>query len=411
VDLLNPWVCDQSKPLWSCVKPTALPPPGVRLAFEDPQVHVDQDWTVTFEGTLPNFTGIAATVSTPDNYGTLALSMAGGGLCRRGVEDARLGQVRYQAMMNEDSTVVGDNEASRLGDYVQLTDDLLGGGSSCPDNPSCDRDVYWQLDNACWDGNLATDGSTSSATRSAIANARWDTCAQFFGSQGSSANPARDLPIREAYDDHLVVGQFDYKDANAQAPQGHFNPSGAAPEVLRLAQCCFHNQVHFNVRTGGEWVAKGSASGYLNHVVSDPETHACVLSCEKREVLLSARMPEVFTSATTDIDRNSAFALRNPFFSAYMRASGRPKPKTDPTYDRAVDNGFTFTTRDTAWKFSVRGGFIYQAINLATTTIAVVPQSMRFIPSIGDLAIVDGLTQGLVLIDLNTVAVAHNPYY
>jgi hypothetical protein len=36
---------------------------------------------------------------------------------------------------------------------------------------------------------------------------------------------------------------------------------------------------------------------------------------------------------------------------------------------------------------------------------------MRFIESFGQLAIVDGESQGLVLIDLNTLGLAHTPYY
>ena len=413
VSLIDPWTCNQALPLWSCVQ-SQYPPgtPAVRLAFDDPHVHVDQDWAVTFEGTLPNFAGLAATVSPIGNYSALSLSITGGGLCRRGVEDARLGHLRFDAMTSENPTYLGDSEDARLGDYVQLSDDLLGGGSMCPQNPSCDADAYWQENNSCWDGPLATDASTPTDQRNAIALNRWDQCAQFFGAQGSQQNPARDFPILEAYDDHLIVAQYDYKDHRAAAPSGHFNPRAAAPEVMRLAQCCFHNQVHFNVRTGGEWVAVGSVSGYLHHVVADASTQSCVLSCEKRETLLSARMPEVFSPpGSPDLDRDSSFALRNPIFSAYMRATGKPKATTDSTYNAQVDNGFTFTPRDAAWKIQIRGGFIPQTISLATTTIAVVPQSMRFIPALNDLAVVDGASQGLVLIDLNTVTVAHNPYF
>jgi len=45
------------------------------------------------------------------------------------------------------------------------------------------------------------------------------------------------------------------------------------------------------------------------------------------------------------------------------------------------------------------------------TNTAVSPQSMRFIDSLGQLAVVDGAQQGLVLIDLNSLQFAHNPYY
>ena len=45
------------------MQPTDL---GVRFSFETPDVHFDQDWTVTYEGALPGFDGASpATLSTP----------------------------------------------------------------------------------------------------------------------------------------------------------------------------------------------------------------------------------------------------------------------------------------------------------------------------------------------------------
>jgi hypothetical protein len=67
------------------------------------------------------------------------------------------------------------------------------------------------------------------------------------------------------------------------------------------------------------------------------------------------------------------------------------------------------TTRDLAWKFTVSGGFSPITISLAGTTGATVaPQSMLFISSLGQMAVVDGSQQGLVLIDLDTVAFSTN---
>ena len=63
--------------------------------------------------------------------------------------------------------------------------------------------------------------------------------------------------------------------------------------------------------------------------------------------------------------------------------------------------------RDMAWTFSTRGQFSPLAINLAATTSGLSPQSMRFIDSLGQLAIIDGSSQGLILIDLDTLGEAH----
>ena len=67
--------------------------------------------------------------------------------------------------------------------------------------------------------------------------------------------------------------------------------------------------------------------------------------------------------------------------------------------------------RDTTWRFSARGQFLPLVINLAATTSAVNPQSMRFIETLGQVAVVDAASQGLVLIDLGTVTLARAPYF
>jgi hypothetical protein len=72
---------------------------------------------------------------------------------------------------------------------------------------------------------------------------------------------------------------------------------------------------------------------------------------------------------------------------------------------------YSNTERDMIWKFGTRGQFTPLTITLATNNVSVMPQSMRFIESLGQLAVVDAASQGLVLIDLNTVAFAHAPYF
>jgi hypothetical protein len=170
-------------------------------------------------------------------------------------------------------------------------------------------------------------------------------------------------------------------------------------------RCCFHHQVHFAVRTGGQWVTLGSAMGYMHHVTADP-IGACVASCEDRDALLNARacaIPSVTMrgAAPTNfpLDRNNPLAMRNPLLSFVVWNGAGP------------DGSDLTPTREMVWKFSTRGQFVAQSVNIAATTTAVAPQSMRFIDSLGQLAVVDGASQGLVLIDLNTVATAHAPYF
>jgi hypothetical protein len=94
--------------------------------------------------------------------------------------------------------------------------------------------------------------------------------------------------------------------------------------------------------------------------------------------------------------------MRNPMFSFIEWSGCAP----------LVGNDHTETARDLQWKFSIRNGFQPVTVSLSqNTNTAVSPQSMRFIDSLGQLAVVDGAQQGLVTIDLNTLQFAHAPYY
>jgi hypothetical protein len=67
--------------------------------------------------------------------------------------------------------------------------------------------------------------------------------------------------------------------------------------------------------------------------------------------------------------------------------------------------------RDTVYRFSTRGGFQTLIVSVAGASISVNPQSMHYIETFGQMAVVDGASQGLVLIDLRAVTVARAPYF
>jgi len=376
--------------------------PGVRFSWEDPHVHIDQDWQVVYEGALPGFDGVDATMLQGD-YQTLTLSVPNGQLCRRGVEDQALGNARIDAEIPELAAhgLPPYIDAHKwTGDYVQLADDILP-----PGNP------YWyESGDDCWDPSLQPQPGQS-VTQS-IADARQSACFNTYGSiNDTTVTPFRDFPILEAYDDHLVVGRFGYEDpanpatVNRQIVGNH--PSNVA--ALKLMRCCFHHQSTFKVRTGGRWVALGSAVGYLHHITTG-DGGRCVQSCDPRDQLLNARGADVPRPRPTDTmatppDRNSPLAVRNPMFS-FVVWSG-----SAATLAQSKFSGHTSSQRDMTWKLSTRGQFAPLQILLQATTTAVAPQSMRFIDSLGQLAVVDGASQGLVLIDLNSVGLAHPPYF
>ncbi|MEO8874780.1 MAG: hypothetical protein ABI461_04260 [Polyangiaceae bacterium] len=375
--------------------------PGVRIAWEDPTAHYDQDWHVTFEGVLPAFAGtpsqngLSAVVATTDNYNSLVMALPNGLLCRQGVEDAQVGAERANEVLAE----LGKYGISapprldhRLGDYVQLSEDLL--------YPS---DAYWSEDDSsdpngtCWDwdnpGHPHTDPTD-----------RYNSCQAIYGYAGDQS-PQRDFPIWQAFDDHFVLGRYGYTDASQNPTTREVvGPDASSVAEMKAMRCCFHRQVQFHVRTGGEWVATGSVSGLLHHMTKDTNG-ACVQSCQSREALLNSRsvgLPRAgLNTGINPPDRNSILAMRNPMF-AYLTWNGQ-----DPNTGLDSPPG-----RDLQWQFTMRGQFVPQVINYAgSTTAAVSPQSMLFLPSFGRIAVIDGSAAGLILLDLNNVTVNGGPYY
>lgn len=392
------------------IRPTAVRPGvatgtqdvGIRFSLDVPDVHFDQDWSVAYEGALPGFDGLPATIDTGDGYSSLVLSQPQARFCAKGVEDWAVSGERANAINNA-LAVAGRppyTEAlnRRLVDYVQVLDELL------PAN-----DLYWRQQdlaapNSCWEGGLAVDPSEplGSAARESAAASRHDVCAEVFGPVADE-NPNRDFPILEAYDDRLVVGRFAVVPGGKTRELIYKDPSNAP--ILKLMRCCFHHQIKYGVRAASQWLTVGSVVGSLSHLKPDADNR-CVASCDPREALLNARAPSLPFGEGDFADfapfRDSPLAMRNPAFSFFVQNGQRLEGT------RAVDSA---PLRGTAWTFQTRGQFSPLVINLASTTTAVNPQSMRFIESLGQIAVVDGASQGLVLIDLAGVTIARAPYF
>jgi hypothetical protein len=402
---------------------TPLALPNVRFSFESPEVHLDQDWTVTFEGSVPGFQGITGELKTTDAYQSIMLSAPSALFCRRGVEDYRLGQDKANAVASAATShapalVVPDRLQKKTADYVQIIDDILA-----------NTDPYWGVGdvNQCWEGSLADDqnsGTPNASASAKVAADRYNACANTFGS-GQDVNPVmsvqRDFPILEASQNSLVLGRFGYPDG--QPPSTQTREIVAADKsnapFLKLMQCCFHNQFQFNVRAGNEWVVVGTKIGFLHHV-TEGTGGACVLSCNARDSLMNGRAPvvssvqkmsgSIILSDTTKLDpnaafaRNSALAMRNPMFS-FVALNGAISGASAGVF------ADVYPDRDEQWRFTSRGQFVPLTINLAQTTSSVSPQSTKFVEALGQLAVVDGSAQGLILIDLDQVTFAHSPYF
>jgi hypothetical protein len=356
------------------------------------------------------------------------MSATGIGFCRRGIEDKDVAGARASQVLAElkRAGLPAPQPSPPLwslpqwtGDYVEITDDVLP-----------QTDGYWSIDggttNDCWDGDLK-DGSDPN-----IASKRYSFCSQTFGEYGSDADThlLRDMPILEAHDDYLVVGRFGWvptdpsgatilESTTNRVAVGDGDPTNKP--FLRAVQCCFHNQAAFKVRAGGEWLTVGTI-GMLSHIRADPQTKRCVVWDDPRLALLNSRAFEVPWSTAAEscaprlnslpIERDSPLAMRNPMFSFVMWSGCNPT---------VADGGapltgyldHTSTLRDQVWRFSARGGYAPISLSLAmgATTFAS-PQAMRFLAPIGQIAVVDGAQQGLMLLDLNTLGLAANtPIY
>jgi hypothetical protein len=415
---------------------------GVRLAWEDPLVHANQSWNVTYEGALPTFSqniplNIEMNPKDDMPFETLVLTTPNGLFCRRGVEDQMVGLQRVAAaraaavtltttngMPNGNVVDFPPNMEHWVGDYVQVT-------ASLPPQTS----AVWSLPSP--DGCFGPDGGVQDQT------VRYEQCLEFFQPFINQV-VARDFPILEAYDDHLVISRFSYPpdnppDGGADAaalfpvPEMTTNRTIMGPDksnqaFLRNLKCCFHDQLTVNVRTGGEWVAVGSVSGLLHHVTADPTTNRCVLSCNPQEALLNARNVGFYTTtnftggcanSSACLDRNSALAMRNPMFAYFVTHPVGPAPWLSPSNTTSFPTNCMNPSgscvpqrvpRDLSWEFTMINAFTNQLVNLAGTGTQLSPQSMLFIPALGQVAVVDGAQEGLVLIDLSTVAVSGVPY-
>lgn len=366
--------------------------PGVRFAFEVPDVHVDQDWAISYEGALPYFTGVRGRLSSDDDFATMVVESRETNFCALGVEDVSLSRDRASAF--NDATRAANLEPdplleARVGDYLQITDELL---------PA--TDLYWGLDeNDCW---AALDGQIQAAgpSRAERGYARRDFCAATFGSP-EEALTSRDFPVLEASESRLVVGRYQYPQGreNTVSERTVLGADRSNKALLAATKCCFHNQVQFNVRAGGTWLAFGSANQYLHHI-STGEGGRCVQSCESRERLMNSRIYSLPREALDQPppERSSVLAMRNPMFAYYMvdgrNEAGRVRPE-----------------RDVVWRFQTRNQFAALSLTLASSEITTNPRAMRYLSPLGQVVLLDGAQQGLTLIDLRTMAFAASPVY
>ncbi len=196
----------------------------------------------------------------------------------------------------------------------------------------------------------------------------WLACRSSFG-PSDLPTAARDLSVSEAYPNQLVLAPHVVSDVT--------DPAKARALPLR---CCFPYQPRYTVRAAGQWLVGGSVTGVLHHVVSDAAASGrCIDSCE-------------------------------PLVAKHVSRAVEGKLFASSVLSFSIASGSAPSERDMVFSFSERGGFEPLMAGLSISSTLVAPQSLTWVPALGQLAVADGAAQGLVLVDPATVSLSRSFY-
>ncbi|HEX9621739.1 MAG TPA: hypothetical protein VF989_16450 [Polyangiaceae bacterium] len=346
---------------------------SVALPFVEPRAYPrDEEVTVAYEGALAGErSGGLLRLGEGDT-----LDDADGRFCSRGTEDVALkrqvGAERF-GLEGEDL----DAFAVAHADYVQITAELVD-----------EDDSYWS------DGRGATCGGQG---RSA--------CEAIFGpgDLDDLAN-TRELRILQAFQDHVVVEPRNAESAAERA------------ELAELMDCCFPAGAAYVVRASRQWVVRGTASGFRHRVVADPVTGRCGFDCNPRKRFFEGRAFEIVTNSCPDEDADGEVdcavgdRTSNDTVCVYDATTGGVVPggpASECIFDSltarfAVYRGRAASRRGLVFRYQTAGGFVPLSFGLTRNTTQVLPEQIRFLPELGQIAIVDTQDLGLSLMSLDT---------
>jgi len=334
------------------VDPRTAEHSSLALPLAEPRSYLlDDDLSLVFEGpvVLPRPVGRfePSGVALVDSDATF---------CDRGVEDVDL--ARDHGVQMGLSGAELEAFAVAHADYVQITATLFK-----------EEDSWWQS---------GQQGSTCGGGRGR------DACEDVFGdvSDTGEFDRNRDFRILAAFQDRLVIEPV--------------QSDGNAPARLALLACCFPSLHSYQIRAANQWVLRGSSSGFRHNVrtvreeESGAEVFRCRRDCNPRRKLSQARAFEI-----TGGDGTCETLQPVP--------PGDPRVFENLTARFAVYQGCAPSERDMTFSWTTVGSFRPLLLNLATTTTNVLPQSMLFVPQIGQLAVVDAASLGLTFMSLDTL--------
>jgi hypothetical protein len=361
--------------------PTTAERPTLALLWNQPRAFApEEEYRLSYEGAfVAERPAGFLTITTA----TAALSDPDAQFCSRGVQDADF----TRDVIAPELAVAPDQRdafARRHADYIQVTSELAG-----------KDDHYWKQQSC---------GGAEGPTAHFFCKTRFGTA--------EIPNEPRDLRIVAAYQDRLEVEPRLY--GSEQEKQ----------ELLEQLHCCFGRgkAIRYKVRAGHQWVLVGSGGiGFRHDMLADPANSLrCVRDCNPRRELLKSRAFEISTTACPvpgedDPPPDCEIGYATPQDVA-CKISGISKVVPggegaecifeNLTHRFAVYRGASPSVRDTSFVWQIAGGFVPLTANLTAQTAAVSPQSLLFVPQIGQLAVVDGAAVGLVLVSLDSVSVS-----
>ncbi|MCK6533417.1 MAG: hypothetical protein L6Q84_10640 [Polyangiaceae bacterium] len=362
------------------VDPATAERSSVGLVFVQPRAFGgDEEMTLEYEGAL-----VAERKTGFPKWEVTEVRDADAAFCNGGVQDMAVATQVGQKLGVPAAALPAF--ARRHADVVTVTQALPGEDSSY------------------WDGGAGASCSASGALA-------YFKCREAFG-PADAPTALRDLRVVEAYQDRLVVEPKAFKNADDRA------------RIEQLFFCCMGggSAVSYEVRAGHQWVLTGSGGGFRHDVIAVPVAGTsdlrCELDCNPRRAQLVSRVFEVSAKDCAKPKEGKSDCAVGPATSADVACvldkgaglgPGKPGEECifqNLTHRFAVYRGNEPSERGMAFSWGVSGGFVPLAANLAAQSRAVSPQSMVFVPQIGQLAVADGASQGLVLVSMDSVAVS-----
>jgi len=188
----------------------ATRPPLVLPAPDNPYSLSTETWTVTFEGSLPGFTGAFGELNT--DGGALALKDPSAGFCRRGVES---------------------DGAVETHDAIQLVDEIC------------------RFDSCTKPGLLKS-------------------CTDLFGDTAQKPlKLGRTLLIEKAFDDRVTIANKHFAVRNVNGVE-RFERVDGPPDLALIKECFGAGLLRYTVRSSGSWIVVGSSTGFLHRKLVDP---------------------------------------------------------------------------------------------------------------------------------------------